>query len=87
MNNDQNIDVIRKRLYYRAMHRGTKEMDLLLGSFAGKYISELSKLELREFEELLNISDQDLYDFYNRRLIPSRFADSRVLKLFISFRV
>lgn len=53
----------RKQLMFRAEHRGTKEMDLLLGSFAKKHVPELTERELEEFEELLTHNDPDLYNW------------------------
>ena len=57
------LDSRRKRLIFRADHRGTKEMDLLLGTFAKKYVPEFSEQELDEFEELLTHNDPDLYNW------------------------
>lgn len=53
----------RKRLIFRAGHRGTKEMDLLLGSFAIRYVPEFSEAALAEFDEFLNENDPDLYNW------------------------
>lgn len=57
------LDSRRKRLIFRADHRGTKEMDLLLGSFAKKHVPDFSDQELDEFEELLTHNDPDLYNW------------------------
>ena len=37
------LEIIRKKLLYRASYRGTKEMDILLSSFVKKYIEEFNK--------------------------------------------
>jgi len=49
-----------KKLLYRSNHRGTKEMDLLIGGFANENLKKLSTEELREFEILLNFTDKEL---------------------------
>lgn len=49
-----------KKLLYRANHRGTKEMDLLIGGFANEYLKKLTMEELKEFEFLLNFTDKEL---------------------------
>ena len=49
-----------KKLLYRANHRGTKEMDLLIGSFANENLKKLTFEELKEFEILLNFTDKEL---------------------------
>ena len=54
----------RKRLIFRSWHRGTREMDILLGSFADKYVSQMEEGELLLYEEMLCIPDPELYDWY-----------------------
>ena len=55
------LDERRKRLLFRCWHRGTREMDLILGRFADAEIGNLSDAELTELEGLLEVSDPDLY--------------------------
>lgn len=59
----EDIEIRRKRLIYRAWHRGTREMDLILGSFADKNVAGFSDAELDEFESLLQLQDPDLYNW------------------------
>jgi antitoxin CptB len=59
----EDIEIRRKRLIYRAWHRGTREMDLILGSFADKNVAGFSSTELDEFESLLQLQDPDLYNW------------------------
>ena len=49
-----------KKLLYRSNHRGTKEMDLLIGGFANENLNKLNPDELKEFELLLNFTDKEL---------------------------
>ena len=60
-----NIDQLKKKIIYRSNYRGTKEMDKLLGSFTKKYINKFNNEELLELEKLLDIDDDNLYNFYN----------------------
>lgn len=53
----------RKRLIFRSWHRGTKEMDLLLGSFADKYVPGFDEGELQLYDDILQLSDPDLYNW------------------------
>lgn len=55
------LDDRRKRLLFRCWHRGTREMDLILGRFADAEIADLSERELGELERLLEMPDPDLY--------------------------
>ncbi|MBL4803549.1 MAG: succinate dehydrogenase assembly factor 2 [Alphaproteobacteria bacterium] len=57
------LENTRKRLIFRSEHRGTKEMDLLLGSFAKKYVPEFTEDELVAYEELLKENDPNLYNW------------------------
>lgn len=51
----------RRRLHFRAWRRGIREMDLILGGFADRYLDDLSGEDLAAFERLLDLPDQDLY--------------------------
>ena len=49
-----------KKLQYRSNHRGTKEMDLLIGGFATENLKKMTLEESKEFEILLNFTDKEL---------------------------
>jgi antitoxin CptB len=53
----------RKRLIFRSWHRGTREMDLIMGSFADRNIPGFSESELTAYESLLETPDPDLYNW------------------------
>ena len=55
------LDDRRKRLLFRCWHRGTREMDLILGRFADAEILRLSDADLGELERLIELPDPDLY--------------------------
>ena len=55
------LDDRRKRLLFRCWHRGTREMDLILGRFADAEIAGLSDGDMAELERLLEVPDPDLY--------------------------
>mgnify|MGYP001192322579 FL=1 len=59
-----NKEILKKKIIYRSMHRGTKEMDLLLGNFVKKYINKLSNIDLRDLERLLIIEDEVIHNWY-----------------------
>ena len=50
-------EVRRRRIRFRAWHRGTREMDLLMGGFADAELMRLSDAQLAEFEHLLDLPD------------------------------
>jgi len=55
------LDHRRKRLLFRCWHRGTREMDLILGRFADAEIAGLTDSELTQLEQLIEVPDPDLY--------------------------
>jgi antitoxin CptB len=56
-------EIRRKRLLFRSWHRGTKEADLLLGSFAEENLAGFSAAELDAYEKLIEENDADLWDW------------------------
>jgi len=53
-------DTRRRRALYRAQHRGTKEMDFLLGRYAEARLADMTAPDLTAFEELLALPDPEL---------------------------
>ena|ERR1700738_3515131 len=61
MRSSGGLDDRRKRLLFRCWHRGTREMDLILGRFADAEIAGLADAELGQFERLIELPDPELY--------------------------
>ena len=80
------IDQLKKRIIYRSNYRGTKEMDKLLGAFTKKYIESLSVKDLKLLEELLDIDDTNLYNFYNGLDSDIKIKDNYIYTLFKDFK-
>lgn len=59
------LDVRRRRILFRSWHRGTREMDLLMGRFADAMIETLTEEEVEEFEVLIEVQDPDLFAWIN----------------------
>jgi antitoxin CptB len=57
----EGLEFRRKRLLFRCWHRGTREMDLILGRFADAEIADLTDDELSDLEILIEVPDPDLY--------------------------
>ena len=55
------LDVRRRRILFRAWHRGIREMDLLMGRFADAEIATMPEPDLDEFERLIEVPDRDLF--------------------------
>jgi antitoxin CptB len=57
----EGLDDRRKRLLFRCWHRGTREMDMILGGFADAHIADLSEEDIADLERLIELPDPDLY--------------------------
>ena len=81
-----NIDQLKKKIIYRSNYRGTKEMDKLLGAFTKQYIDKFNANDLNELIKLLEIDDNNLYNFYNGLKTDVKFEDNKVNSLFKNFK-
>lgn len=57
------LDARRRRVLFRAWHRGTREMDLLMGRFCDAELGGLSEAELADLELLLEAPDHDVFSW------------------------
>ncbi len=55
------LDARRRKLLFRSWHRGTREMDLIMGRFADRHLATLSEDELDAYERLTEVPDPELY--------------------------
>ncbi len=81
------MDTRRKRLKYRSWHRGTREMDLLLGRFADRYVAEWDSRQLDRFEALLDVGDTELLAWIARRRPIPPAHDNDVMRLLLDFKI
>ena len=63
MDSSEHLNTERKRLKFRSWHRGTREMDLLLGRFADRHLDAFDGAALRAYAALLEQPDPDIYDW------------------------
>ena len=80
----EDIAIRRKRLRYRAWHRGTKEMDLILGPFADANVDAYGVAELDRLEALMNEEDPPLLKWVMRQEEPPAHVDRAFLDLVIT---
>ena len=83
----KNIDILKKKILYRSVHRGIKEMDLLLGNFVKKYVNSLSESELCELESLLNTDDEILYKWYLNQDVSTSIPVNYITKKLKEFKL
>ena len=81
----EGLDARRRRLLFRAWHRGMREMDLIMGKFADAEIGEMSEADLDVFEQLSDVPDPELYDWIaNNTEVPQQH-DTALLKRLRAF--
>lgn len=81
----ESIEDRRKRLYYRAAHRGMKEADLLVGRFAHAVLPDLSEAELDQFEALMEAQDRDILSWRMGRAPVPPEHDNGVTRRLMAF--
>ena len=85
MTSPPDIEIRRKRLLWRATHRGIKEMDLILGGFVTRNLASFGETEIAELERIMEIPDQDMLAWATKQTpVPADHASallSRILGL------
>ncbi len=76
----------RQRLRFRSWHRGTKEMDLLLGSFADAHLPDFGSAQLAAYEALLTQNDPDLYNWITGAELVPEAHKGEVMDLLLRHR-
>lgn len=68
----EGLDPTRRRILYRAWHRGTKEMDLVMGRFVDAELDNFNDEDLVDMEHMIEAHDHDLYDWIvGKKPVPS----------------
>ena len=81
-----NKEILKKQIIYRSKHRGTKEMDILLGKFVEKNIAKLDEEDLIKLNEIMSLDDELLHQWYFNNIDNNKIFNSKIsqkLKKFI----
>ncbi len=84
MNDD--IEVRRRKLAFRSARRGFRELDLYMQQFVEAHLEGFDTRQLDQFEAVLDIPDQHVFDWIMGRGEPAQNLRSEVLDLLLSFR-
>jgi antitoxin CptB len=79
------LDVRRRKALFRAWHRGTREMDLIMGRFADAEIGEMGDADLEAFERLIEVPDRDLFAWVTGSAEPASNYDTPVFRRLMAF--
>ena len=80
------LEILKKKLLYRASYRGTKEMDILLNA-CKSYINKFKGDELLELENFLKYDDETISNFYNFNLKTQNIEKNLISKIFKKFKI
>ena len=79
------LEKTRRKLKFRAWHRGTREADLIMGQFADAHLDTMGHDELDQFDALLEAQDLDVYNWIiGKEPVPPEF-DNDVMKQLLAF--
>ncbi len=79
------LEKMRRKLKFRAWHRGTREADLIMGQFGDANLATMSQDELDQFDALLEAQDLDVYNWIiGKEPVPQEF-DNDVMKQLLAF--
>ncbi|WP_212112694.1 succinate dehydrogenase assembly factor 2 [Bartonella queenslandensis] len=79
--NDKNqLDVRRRRLIFRAWHRGIREMDLIFGRYIDAHIAGMNDKKLSELEYIMSFDDRDLLTWITGETLPPSEIDSPLFR-------
>ena len=81
------LEIFKKKLVYRAAYRGTKEMDILLGSFVNKNIDSFNKNQLIELDKFLNFEDEIIFNFYHHNIVKNQIDKNIISLIFKNFKL
>ena len=82
-----NKEILKRLIIYRSTHRGTKEMDLILGSFVKKHIDKLSETELEDLKKIVVIDDEILRGWYFQENDSSLIPHNKISQMLKNFKL
>ena len=82
-----NKKILKKQIIYRSTHRGSKEMDLLLGNFVKKHIDKFNDIELYDLSKLLFVEDEIIYKWYFKKNSNNVIPKTKVSMMLKNFKL
>ena len=82
-----NKEILKKRIIYRSEHRGSKEMDLILGNFVKRYINNFNDNELKDLQNLIFLEDEILQKWFFEKNDSNLVFSNKVSQMFKKFKL
>ena len=80
----ENKEELKNKIIYRALYRGSKEMDILMTNFVKSIINDLNLKELKELDFLVNLDDESLINIKNN-ILSDKIYLTNLIKSFQKF--
>lgn len=80
------LDVRRRKIIFRAWHRGIREMDLILGQYVDAHIAQMTDLGLDELEHIMSFEDRDLLTWATGEIPVPADVDSPLFRDILDYR-
>jgi len=80
------LDTRRRRIVFRAWHRGIREMDLVFGQYADAHIAGLDDKQLDELEYIMSFEDRDLLSWITGEVKMPDNVDTPVFRDILASR-
>lgn len=84
---ENETEIRKRRISFRAWHRGTREMDLMLGRFTDAHIGDFSEAEMTSLETLMELPDPDIYNWIIGAAVPPDGMDTLLLRRIRDFHL
>ena len=84
---DFNITNLKKKIIYRASYRGTKEMDVLIGSFVNEIIDNFGQEDLLKLLSFLEHNDESLYKLNKGIKSNIPIEENKITNLFKKYKL
>ncbi|WP_455466883.1 FAD assembly factor SdhE [Bartonella sp. B39] len=81
------LDVRRRRLVFRAWHRGIREMDLILGLYVDAHIVGMSDKTISQLEHIMSFDDRDLLTWITGEISPPSEIDGPLFREIVNYHV
>ena len=79
------LSIRKKKILFKCTHRGTKELDTLLGNYVSNYISVLKSKELYYLDIILRFNDMDLFKILTKKKEISKKINKFFINKIIKF--
>ncbi|OPB31672.1 succinate dehydrogenase assembly factor 2 [Bartonella sp. AR 15-3] len=83
--NENQLDSRRRRLIFRAWHRGIREIDLIFGQYVDAHINKMSDQTVSKLEYIMSFEDRDLLTWITGEVSVPSEVDSPLFRDIINY--